>query len=361
MKILTNSIRFAVGILFIFSGLIKVNDPVGMGIKLEEYFEVFGTTFMVPLALYLAVFVVVLEVALGVALLVGYRIRLTLLALLGLILFFTALTFYSAYFNKVTDCGCFGDAIKLTPWQSFGKDVVLLVLLVVLWLLQANIEPLAAPGVTATITWTSTALSLALAVYCIQFLPIIDFRAYKVGNHIPTLMQPSEPYRYRYQMKKGETTQYFEQYPEDTAWQYVAMELVNPEAKPKITDYSIWNEEGDATAASFEGNVLMLIVQNIEKASSDGMKKAYVLAKSLEKEKDMKVWIVTASDISLFKTYRHEMQLAIPYYFADATVLKTMIRANPGILLLTNGKVAAQWHHNQTPSAEKVLQIIREK
>ena len=135
MNKLTAAARYIVGFLFIISGLIKVNDPVGTQIKLEEYFEVFSSDIwsgfhaLVPLALFLSVFLSVLEVVLGVALLVKYKMKITTTVLLVLIVFFTFLTFYSAYFNKVTDCGCFGDALKLTPWQSFIKDIVLLVLI----------------------------------------------------------------------------------------------------------------------------------------------------------------------------------------------------------------------------------------
>src|SRR5690554_4067524 len=131
--------RVLVGILFIFSGLIKINDPVGTAIKLEEYFEVFSTDIssfflvFVPYALFLAVLLSVLEVVLGLAVLIWYRSRTTTWILLLMIIFFTFLTFYSAYFNKVTDCGCFGDAIKLTPWQSFIKDILLLLLILVLF------------------------------------------------------------------------------------------------------------------------------------------------------------------------------------------------------------------------------------
>lgn len=358
MKLLYQIIRWLVGGLFIFSGLIKVNDPVGMAIKLEEYFEVFGTHFMVPFALYLSVFIVVLEVALGAALILGFRLKLTLWALLGLIVFFTGLTFYSAWFNKVTDCGCFGDAIKLTPWQSFGKDVVLLILILILFAVQQTLKPLFSDQSAQWGTVISTVISLVLALYCINYLPIIDFRAYKIGNNIPALMQPSEPYKYKYLMKRGNEEKYFEQYPQDTSWQYVSMELTNPEAKPKITDYNLWNDEGDATQASFESEVLMIIIQNIDKAPESAVKGFSLLAKNLEGTTGLKVWVVTSSDAASFKAYRHEMQLANPYYFADATVLKTMIRSNPGLILLQNGTVKGQWHYNNTPDKEEILKLI---
>ena len=127
-NILTQFSRLFVGILFIISGLIKLNDPVGFSYKLAEYFSepVFNMPFLEPFALAIALFLVILEVILGVLLLIGYKTKFTIWSLLILIVLFTFLTFYSAYFDVVKDCGCFGDALKLTPWQSFTKDVVLL-------------------------------------------------------------------------------------------------------------------------------------------------------------------------------------------------------------------------------------------
>ena len=128
MKYLVHLSRLLVGILFIISGLIKLNDPLGFSYKLEEYFssDVLNLPFLEPYALAISLFVVIFEVVLGVFLLIGFKRKFTVWSLLGMIVFFTFLTFYSAYFDKVKDCGCFGDALKLTPWESFTKDVVLL-------------------------------------------------------------------------------------------------------------------------------------------------------------------------------------------------------------------------------------------
>jgi len=134
MRFIYTLSRYLVGLLFIFSGGIKINDPVGTQIKLQEYFEVFSSDFstlfeiLVPYALVLSVFLCTLEIVIGIALLLNYKMKFVSKITLGLIIFFTFLTFYSAYFNKVTDCGCFGDAIKLTPWESFYKDIILLIL-----------------------------------------------------------------------------------------------------------------------------------------------------------------------------------------------------------------------------------------
>ena len=132
---ITQFSRIFVGILFIISGLIKLNDPVGFSYKLAEYFSepVFNLPIFVPFALAIALFLVILEVVLGVMLLIGYKTKFTVWSLLILIVLFTFLTFYSAYFNVVKDCGCFGDALKLTPWESFTKDVVLLVFILILY------------------------------------------------------------------------------------------------------------------------------------------------------------------------------------------------------------------------------------
>lgn len=134
--------RIAVGLLFIFSGLIKANDPLGFSYKLVEYFEVFHTTFLNGLALSLAIFLCALEMLFGFALLIGARGKQVAWGLLLLIIFFTFLTFYSAAFKVVQSCGCFGDAIPLTPWQSFSKDLVLLLLIVFIFINRNLIQPL---------------------------------------------------------------------------------------------------------------------------------------------------------------------------------------------------------------------------
>src|SRR5690606_12556954 len=138
MKILVTISRIIVGVLFIFSGFVKLNDPLGFSYKLQEYFseQVLNIEFLIPFALVIAITLVIFELVLGIMLLIGYLPRFTLWSLLIMIVFFTFLTFYSAYFNKVTDCGCFGDAIPLTPWQSFYKDVILLILLFILFFIR---------------------------------------------------------------------------------------------------------------------------------------------------------------------------------------------------------------------------------
>ncbi|MGV3502306.1 MAG: BT_3928 family protein [Adhaeribacter sp.] len=366
MKLISRISWLLVGGLFIFSGLIKINDPVGTAIKLEEYFEVFATDFstmflaLEPYALYLSILLSALEIILGVALLLRWRLKTVLLSLLVLIVFFTFLTFYSAYFNKVTDCGCFGDAIKLQPWESFAKDLVLLVLILVL-LATRRLLPPPARGKGASLAMAATTvLSLGLGIYAYLHEPFIDFRAYKVGNDLPRLMKPSAPLRYKYIMEKNGQQQEFTNYPKDTTYKFVEMVALNPEDGPRITDFSIWNDSGDYTPQIFQGNKLLILVQDVRKANAASFTAINRLVSQVERLPDTQVapLVLTASSAQDFDVFRHEVNLAVPYYFGDATVLKTMMRANPGIMLLKNGLVVGKWHHNDLPSADTIRELL---
>lgn len=363
MKLALNLIRFFVGGLFIFSGLIKVNDPVGTAIKMEEYFEIFSLDisgffhYLVPFALPISVFLVVLEVVLGIALLLNYKQNFTLKSLLSIIVFFTALTGFSAITNSVTDCGCFGDAIKLTPWESFIKDIVLLVMIVFLYLSEHDTQSKEAEKRGHFLVGGSLVLSLALALYAIAHLPFIDFRAYKVGNHIPTQMQPSAEYIYEYVMEKDGEKFSFDTYPTDKSYTFVAMNHLNPEAAPKITDFGVWNDDGDFTTEVFTGSKLFVILYDVSKTNKSGIEEINELIRALGGKVD--IYALTASDGTVFEAFQNETNLSIPYYYTDATVLKTITRSNPGLWLLKDGTVMGKWHYNDVPNYGKVLDLVR--
>ncbi len=365
MKYISKFFWLFVGVLFIFSGLIKINDPVGTAIKLEEYFEVFATDIspvfksFEPYALFLSIFLSAAEIVLGVALLVRWKLKGILTALLLMIVFFTFLTFYSAYFNKVTDCGCFGDAIKLTPWESFTKDVVLLVMIVVLLFTQQYLKPFMRPASGAVITIITAAISIMVGWYAYEHLPYIDFRAYKIGNNIPGLMQPSAPLRYKYIMTKDGQLEEFETYPTDTTYTFKEMVAINPEDGPKITDFNVWNDEGDFTQEVLTGKKLLILVQSVDKAETGNFDKIKKLVKAAEPQ-GITPMVVTSSSSEDFEVFRHEVNLAVPYYYGDGTVLKTIMRSNPGILLLQDGVVKGKWHNNDTPDIEEVQELLAE-
>lgn len=362
MRILQEIARILVGGLFIFSGAIKVNDPIGTAIKLEEYFEVFAYDIapffevFVPAALFLSVFLSVLEMVLGIALLIGYRVNLTSWILLLMIVFFTFLTFYSAYFNKVTDCGCFGDAIKLTPWQSFYKDIILLVLILFIFLFRKKIPAFLSQKVGTIVVASSTIVFVFVAITAIRHLPFIDFRTYAIGNSIPELMQPSGELVYAYIMEKDGETYSFPSYPTDKSYKFVSLDVLNPEVQPKITDLSVWNDYGDYTEDLLTGKKLVAIMYNTDKTASKNLDEMKDL---LSNVKGVEAWILTASGHDQFEGFRHEHQISTPYYFADATVLKTIVRSNPGFMLLENGIVLGKWHHNDTPTASEIHRLVQ--
>lgn len=363
MGVLRIVARLLVGVLFIVSGLIKINDPVGTQIKLEEYFEVFASSFspffheFIPAALAIAVVLTVLEVVLGVALLLNYRPKLTTAVLLVLIVFFTGLTLFSAVTGKVTDCGCFGDALKLTPWQSFIKDVILLGLIMFLFIsYRRGRTPETSPGAGLWVL-ASTVLCVALAYIAIEHLPFIDFRAYKEGVNIPTNMKPSEDYRYAYIMEKEGNVYELTEYPQESeGYTYKDIKLLNPEAAPKITDFAVWNQEGDLTEEVLQGNKLLIIIHKVDNADTENIPAINRLAQSLQGRAD--VLVVTSSDEASYEAFRHEHQLAVPYAFGDATLLKTIMRSNPGLVLLKDGTVLGKWHHNDTPEKSQVLKLL---
>jgi uncharacterized membrane protein YphA (DoxX/SURF4 family) len=193
-NIITQFSRLFVGILFIISGLIKLNDPIGFSYKLDEYFSepVFNMPYFVPFTLAIALFLVILEVVLGVMLLIGYKSKYTTNSLLLLVVLFTFLTFYSAYFDVVKDCGCFGDALHLTPWQSFSKDIILLFFILILFFNKNLIKPLFSNSIQNIITYLSIVLCAFMGFWVINHLPIKDFRPYKVGTNIRTAMEIPE-------------------------------------------------------------------------------------------------------------------------------------------------------------------------
>ena len=377
MRFIYSILRYLVGSIFIFSGLIKINDPVGTQIKLEEYFGVFSTDFtslfelLVPFALLISIALSTLEIIIGIALLMNYKMRIVLKLLLSLIVFFTFLTFYSAYFNKVTDCGCFGDAIKLTPWESFYKDIILLVFSISIYFLNKNLKNQVGLFYIKIfddkvfrngIIIVSTIICLIISFSAINFLPFIDFRAYKVGNYIPDLMNPSEELKYSYIMEKGGREYEFESYPLDESFTFKKINLLNPEAQPKITDYSLWNETGDYTNESFLGNKLFIIIHDVNKMGLKGKKLQDFISQLKILGSNINFWvepiIITSSDSKSYNDFREKYHIEIKNVYGDATVLKTIIRSNPGFFLLRNGTVTGKWHYNKFPDAKEILRRV---
>tara|TARA_X000001036_G_scaffold227141_1_gene212397 strand:+ start:144 stop:1052 length:909 start_codon:yes stop_codon:yes gene_type:complete len=290
---------------------------------------------------------------------------------LSLIVFFTFLTFYSAYFNKVTDCGCFGDAIKLTPWESFYKDIILLFFSLIIYYLQSKLKNQVGffylkimddKNIRNGIIIFITTICLIVSYTAINFLPFIDFRTYKIGNNIPQMMLPSEELKYSYIMEKDGRDYEFENYPLDNTFKFKEIKLLNPEAEPKITDYSLWNDDGDFTNESFKGNKLFIIFHDVNKIGISKNKVSEFINKVKILENGINFWvetiIITSSDEKSIKKFKEKFDLNFKTVYGDATVLKTIIRSNPGFFLMRNGTVRGKWHFNSFPEPNEILRSV---
>lgn len=356
MKYAVHTVRFVLGILFIISGLIKLNDPVGFAFKLEEYFSqpVLNLPFLEPFAFALAVFVCVAEVLLGVLLIVGIYRKITLWSFVAMLVFFGFLTFYSAYYNKVTDCGCFGDAIKFTPWQSFGKDIFLLVLTLFLLVNQKYIEPISKGILPVAISVASLVGCLLLAHYVYNHLPVKDFRPYKIGVNIPQGMiipegAPMPKYDYHWKfMIDGKVQVIVTQgdYPK-VEGEFVAVETkeVDKGYVPPIHDFFIEkDDENYFDQMMNKEKLLMVISYNLEKSNQE----AFTAVKKVTDKALKKGYTVIGltSVLKQAETIKSKYELNFDFYFNDETTLKTMIRSNPGVMILSKGTIIDKKHFN---------------
>ncbi|OUR96027.1 DoxX family protein [Flavobacteriales bacterium 33_180_T64] len=363
MKTLVHICRVLVGVLFIFSGFIKLNDPLGFSYKLQEYFsyDVLDIPSLIPYALGISVFVVVVEVVLGVFLLIGYKSKFTIWSLLAMIVFFTFLTFYAAYFEKVKDCGCFGDFLKLDPWESFWKDVILLVMIVVLLIGQRHIKPILTKfGLTIT-ALLSFIVCLWFGYHVLMHLPALDFRAYKIDDNLQKNMELSPDaqkaitdYIWTYTLNGEEKTVTDRGRGPKTYDKIIGVvtEEIEEGDVPKIQDFSIESEDEDLTSQFLaQEKLVMIVAYNLEKAEANGMEKLKAMS-DLAQERGYTVIGLTASGESKKKEVRDTYNLDFDFYLCDEKVLKTIVRANPGIIVLEKGTVTQKAHYNDLEDLE---------
>lgn len=363
MKYIVHISRILVGVLFIISGFIKLNDPLGFSYKLQEYFgaDVLNTEFLIPYALGISVIVVVLEVVLGVFLLIGYKPKLTVYSILAMIVFFTFLTFYSAYFDKVKDCGCFGDALKLTPWESFTKDVVLLVLILALVFGIKHIKPLFSKLPTTALALLSFLVSLWFGYHVLMHLPAIDFRAYEIGKNIQKGMEipenaakPILEYTWTFKVN-GEDQEILTNgsYP-TVDGEYVSVETKEIDAGyiPPIQDFSIESDNEDLTTYYLEkDNLVIVTMYSIQHGETDGKAKLKAFTDKAIK-KGYTVIGLTSSGTEDKQQIKADYNLNFDFYLCDEKVIKTIVRSNPGIVVLKKGTVTNKAHWNDIEDIE---------
>ncbi len=371
MKYLVTFSRIFTGVLFIFSGLIKANDTLGFGYKLQEYFEVFHIAFLHDYASAIAIILCTLEIVLGAMLLLGFYARKVALGLLLLILFFTFLTFYSAFFEVVTSCGCFGDAIPLSPWQSFGKDLVLLIFIVIIFVNRHRIVPVIAPQrAQQIIILFIILLSIGFSLFTYNFLPVIDFLPYKIGNNLPALMRmppgaQADEFEITYNLKNkntGETKtltdkEYLKtEIWKDTNWEIFGeptSRLVKKGYEIKIGDLKITDSQGtDYTNEIIENPYynLVIVAYDLDGSNLKAIGDMNALAINAAENYNIRTVLLTSASAVGAAQFIEVNKLVMEVFYADAVPLKSMVRANPGLMLLKNGNVINKWHFHAVPS-----------
>lgn len=371
----THISRILVGGLFIFSGFIKANDTLGFSYKLEEYFEVFKADtglgmfeWFAHISLPLAIIICASEIVLGVFLLIGYRRNLTLGLLFAQIAFFTFLTFYSACYNKVTHCGCFGDFLPLKPWESFWKDIALMILITLLFAGKENINEISSPMFMNTLAALGLVASFWFPIYTYRNLPVFDFRPYAIGKNIKKSMEFPADYqpakyetRFLYKnLKSGELKEFdMKNYPwqdtlnwaHDSTMNVLIQDAINP---PKISDLNISSLEGNNvtdSVLSMKNYNYWLVVYDLAKTEDDEELHAKIndFYKLASQEK-VSFIALTASGPKEIDNFKHKHNALYDFVTVDATVLKTMIRSNPGLMLVKDATVIMNWHHHNFPT-----------
>jgi uncharacterized membrane protein YphA (DoxX/SURF4 family) len=373
--------RILVGLLFIFSGLIKMNDPLGFSYKLEEYFDVFHIGFLANFALASAIILCTLEVVLGFAILIGVRAVTIAWGLLLLIIFFGFLTFYSAYFKVVQTCGCFGDAIPLTPWQSFSKDMALLALVLVIFVNRKDIKPLFSKSKGDNLLIGSIVVALAFGFYTYSFLPVIDFLPYRVGANIPDEMitppgAVPDQYEITYHLKNKKTgdtkvmsdKEYISSNIwQDNNWEVVGTpdrELIKKGFKPKIQDLSIKDAQGNDYTRELLSNPfynVVIVAYDLKHTNVDALGRLNALAVNLLQNFNTRTVLITSNSVTDAQAFAKANHLVMEIYYADEVPLKTMVRANPGIFLMKGGTVINKWHYHSVPNYDNLAKKYFQK
>jgi uncharacterized membrane protein YphA (DoxX/SURF4 family) len=353
--------RLLTGFLFIFSGTVKAVDPLGSAYKFQDYFQAFHLDSLHSIALPLAILLATAEFIAGFSVLTGYRFKAGRWGVLILMAIFTPLTLVLAISNPVSDCGCFGDAIHLTNWQTFGKNVIISVLVIILFTGRRDPAPSGNQFFEWTLVTFVSILFIVFSVLNLRFLPFFDFLPYKVGNNIPEKMKvpegkPVDEYETTFIYEKDGTEKEFtlENYPaNDTTWKFVDQKsvLVKKGFQPEIHDFSITRVNGEDVTENIlnnEGLTLLMISKKIEDAKPVRLQHGYELGRDCTQH-GIDFYIVTASGSETIKG----LENGLIFCTADETTLKTMVRSNPGFMLVKNGTIIGKWSWATVPDPKK--------
>lgn len=353
--------RVAVGLVFLFSSFVKGVDPLGTSYKITEYltaWSFFGISFewLVPLATLMAMGLIVAEFTVGVMLIFGSFRRLSAWLLLLMMLFFTVTTLFDAITNEVTDCGCFGDAIKLTNWQTFWKNVALDVPTVWIFLTR-DLRRRKRFERDVLIALFAVVAMVIFGLFNINNEPCIDFRAWKVGNQMMDTDENAEVKSFvTYRNKTtGETVEIpsaelvtkLEEPGWEDAWEWESSRVEDPH-EIKADGFSMLDMEMNDHAKELIGSpdyLMIATIHHLDKVKKSGVESIRDVMRVAEENGVQMVVLSSAlpEDVQSF-LYLNKLD-DLEFYFADATAIETMLRSNPGFILLKEGKVLGKWHH----------------
>jgi len=354
--------RYIVGIVFVFSGFAKGVDPLGTVYQFEDYMIAYGTEWALPLALIGTVILCTLEFTVGVSLLLNFKMRITRWALLAIMLFFTIVTLLDAVFNLVSDCGCFGEAIVLTNWQTFYKNLVLMVFVLIIFFTHRYSRS-SFTMKTQNIMAVSTILIFSgFTVYSYNRLPLVDFLDWKVGRDlVPD--DPGKPVTYLIYKNKstGETKKMLSG---DLPWQDSVWMSQWEFSDTEIDDSQVIKSHGlqilDSTGVDLTdiyianpGYQFILVAYDMEKARMKALERMVRFCGEATHD-DVSFIMLTASLPEVAEGFRKRTGASFEIFYADDITLKMMIRSNPGLILLHDGIIIDKWHHHYFPEYEEV-------
>lgn len=355
--------RILLGLTFILSGFVKGVDPLGTAYRIEDYFVAFGTDWAIPFALTIAVILCVAEFSLGVFLLTNIFKKLTVWLTVLMMLFFTILTFSDAIYNPVPDCGCFGDFLILTNWQTFYKNLLIDFLLIFVFITRNSFSSVYKKSTEWSIAILTVSIFTIFNSYNINHLPLVDFRDWKVGTHLKLENPQALEYYLIYTNKKtGETQEYLSpNYPYNDSiwmseWEYSDMRVVDP--NDRATDIRFFNLSGEDVTDDILGDPLyhfLLISYNLNEADWDHLEEI----RAIKNQAELNAYsfsLITASSEEVVDTFQKDHNFYSEIYQSDDIDLKTIIRSNPGLIVLKDGVILGKWSEAYLPTYKEIIE-----
>ncbi len=362
MKILRTIFRIIVGLVFVFSGFVKGIDPLGTVYQMDDYFIAFNIPWFMSFSLILTIILCTLEFILGVSLLFNLWIKKTVWLLVPVMMFFTILTFFDAVYNIVPDCGCFGNALKITNMQTFLKNLVLLAMILPLFAWRKKFRSLLPSSGDFALLLVTVICFSSLSIYCYRHIPIIDFMGWKIGNRINKTETLPVTFYVTYKNKgTGEEKEFISpNYPWNDSiwlaeWIFKSQRVVDPNKDRGLVLLVEDQYGGDYTANVMDNPdfQFILVAYDLTKTSPEGFHKILPFYKKAIKD-GYSFICLTSSQAGEIKKFRMANGTAFNYYTSDDVVLKTMVRANPGLILLKDGIVIDKWCYRDFPTYEEL-------